>query len=174
MPESKKTSLTASFAETSQGWIGVAARSETVVRVVIGRASESAAKSDLNASDAGSNRFTDQLVKRLVRLVEGEMIDLSDVSIDDANFTPFRRQISDACRNIPFGEVATYGELAKQAGRPKAARAVGRVMASNPFPLIVPCHRVVGAQGALTGFTAPRGVEFKQRLLEGESALVNA
>ena len=74
------------------------------------------------------------------------------------------------CRLIPYGQVLTYGELAERAGSPRAARAVGNVMRTNRFPLIVPCHRVVGAAGALGGYSAPTGLKMKRRLLRLEAA----
>jgi methylated-DNA-[protein]-cysteine S-methyltransferase len=74
---------------------------------------------------------------------------------------------SELCR-IPFGEVRTYAQIAKAIGRPAAARAVGRANATNRIPIIIPCHRVIGADGSLTGFGG--GLELKARLLSFESA----
>jgi methylated-DNA-[protein]-cysteine S-methyltransferase len=78
----------------------------------------------------------------------------------------FSRQVLEELARVPAGQPVSYGWLAAKAGRPKAARAVGRVMASNPFPLLYPCHRVVGAKGALTGFGP--GIDMKKYLLELE------
>ena len=87
--------------------------------------------------------------------------------------TPFQHRVWDALRTIPFGETRTYTGLAAQIGHPRAARAVGRANATNPLCLIVPCHRVIGADGSLTGFAF--GAEIKRRLLELEhAALVHA
>ena len=80
----------------------------------------------------------------------------------------FSRRVLEELARVPAGQPVSYGWLAAKAGRPKAARAVGRVMASNPFPLIYPCHRVVGAKGALTGFGP--GIDMKKYLLELEGA----
>ena len=74
-------------------------------------------------------------------------------------------------RNVPYGQTLSYAELAAKAGSPKAARAVGSVMAQNRVPLIIPCHRVVGSGGHLGGFSAPRGIAFKKQLLELEANL---
>ncbi len=82
--------------------------------------------------------------------------------------TPFQRKVLEAISSIPPGETMTYGEVAKAAGRPGAARAVGNVMAHNPIPLIFPCHRVVAASG-LGGFTG--GLDVKRKLLKLEGAL---
>ena len=80
--------------------------------------------------------------------------------------TPFRRQVWDALLTIPYGETITYGELARRIGSPKAVRAVGQANHHNPLPIFIPCHRVVGANGALTGYGG--GLELKQYLLNLE------
>ena len=81
--------------------------------------------------------------------------------------TEWQRHIWQELTHIPFGETRSYGEMAAQIGRPLAARAVGRANATNPLPLIVPCHRLIGANGALTGFGG--GLELKARLLAHEA-----
>jgi methylated-DNA-[protein]-cysteine S-methyltransferase len=81
--------------------------------------------------------------------------------------TPFSRRILDELARVPYGEVTTYGTLAAQAGKPHAARAVGTVMNRNPIPIVLPCHRVVGASGSLVGYGG--GLERKQTLLQLES-----
>ncbi len=83
--------------------------------------------------------------------------------------TAFQQRVWTALRAIPFGETRSYGQLAAQLGNPAASRAVGRANATNPICLIVPCHRVIGADGSLTGFAF--GEKLKQRLLEHERAL---
>jgi methylated-DNA-[protein]-cysteine S-methyltransferase len=81
--------------------------------------------------------------------------------------TPFSRRVLDELARVPYGEVTTYGTLAAQAGKPHAARAVGTVMNRNPIPIVLPCHRVVGASGSLVGYGG--GLERKQTLLQLES-----
>lgn len=85
--------------------------------------------------------------------------------------TAWQQAVWDAVRAIPFGETRTYGEIATRLGRPNAARAMGRANATNPLPIVVPCHRVVGASGSLTGYAG--GVHIKQRLLEHEARVVS-
>jgi len=80
-------------------------------------------------------------------------VEFDRVVVDDAHLTPFARRVTAACRRIPWGEVRTYGQLAAVCGSPDAARAVGRVMAANRYPLIVPCHRVLAAGGRLGGYS---------------------
>lgn len=119
----------------------------------------------------GSVEFEDDNVTSLIRkFVSGEKTSLAKLPVDDSWMTNFQKQVSQACRNIPWGETMTYGQIAALAGSPGASRAVGSVMANNRFPLIVPCHRVVSSQG-LGGFTAPHGVDLKKKLLENEGSL---
>jgi len=91
------------------------------------------------------------------------------VKLDLSSLTPFQRQVLEACARIDYGATATYGELARGLGRPAAARAVGQALARNPIPLVIPCHRVVAADGSLGGFSAEQGVSLKRFLLELES-----
>ena len=89
-----------------------------------------------------------------------------------ATGTLFQQQVWTALQHIPFGETRSYGAVAATLGRPEASRAVGRANATNPICLIVPCHRVIGADGSLTGFAF--GEDIKRRLLEHEGALAGA
>jgi methylated-DNA-[protein]-cysteine S-methyltransferase len=94
--------------------------------------------------------------------------DFSGYKFDLEGMTPFQRSVLEAISRIPAGETMTYGEVAAVAGKPGAARAVGNVMAHNPIPLMLPCHRVVASNG-LGGFTG--GLEVKRKLLKLEGAL---
>jgi len=80
----------------------------------------------------------------------------------------FQRQVWDRCREIPFGQLASYGALARRISSVGAARAVGGALGRNPIPIVIPCHRVVGASGKLTGFSA--GIRWKKRLLALENS----
>jgi methylated-DNA-[protein]-cysteine S-methyltransferase len=91
-----------------------------------------------------------------------------DLALDWALVSPFARRVLDATAAIPFGSVSTYGAIAAQAGNAKASRAAGRALGSNPIPIVVPCHRVVGSRGRLTGYTG--GLHRKQALLALEGA----
>ena len=88
-----------------------------------------------------------------------------DLEIDWTLITPFQRQVLELQLAIPYGETRTYGQLASQLGKPRAFRAVGRAGATNPVPLIIPCHRVVGSDGSLRGYGAPGGIQTKAWLL---------
>jgi methylated-DNA-[protein]-cysteine S-methyltransferase len=93
-----------------------------------------------------------------------------DVSVDLTGLTDFARRVLQACRQIPYGQTCSYGELAQRAGRPGAARAVGRVLGRNPIPLVIPCHRVVQSNRALGGFSSSRGPNQKRAMLKLEGA----
>lgn len=89
--------------------------------------------------------------------------------LDWSNIPPFHRKVLEQCAQIPAGQTLTYSELAARAGSRRAARAVGSAMARNRWPLIIPCHRVVGADGRLTGYSGTGGIETKRRLLDLEA-----
>ncbi len=101
----------------------------------------------------------------MVRLLGGEPMDLGFVAVDLDRCSPFDRAVYDVTRAIPAGRSLTYGEVAERIGEPGAAQAVGRSLGANPIPIIVPCHRVLGAGGKLTGFSAAGGVVTKRRML---------
>jgi methylated-DNA-[protein]-cysteine S-methyltransferase len=106
----------------------------------------------------------------MVALLAGERRGLTRVVLDERGIDPFRRAVFAATRAIGPGSTASYGEIARAIGAPGAARAVGAALGSNPFPIVVPCHRVVAAGGANGGFSAPGGVDTKLRLLAIEGA----
>ena len=112
-----------------------------------------------------------ELQQRIVAYFEGENVDFStDPAVDLAGRTAFDRAVLSACRQIGPGRQVTYGELAVKIGKSGAARAVGNALARNPVPLIIPCHRVLCANGALGGFSAPGGTATKERMLLHEQA----
>jgi methylated-DNA-[protein]-cysteine S-methyltransferase len=106
----------------------------------------------------------------MTRLLAGRPEDLGEVALSDARLEPFARRVYAATRAIEPGATTTYGEIAHELGEPGAARAVGAALGANPFPIVVPCHRVLAADGSLHGFSAPGGIVTKRRMLEIESA----
>ncbi|HEV2955930.1 MAG TPA: methylated-DNA--[protein]-cysteine S-methyltransferase [Xanthobacteraceae bacterium] len=106
----------------------------------------------------------------IVALIGGEAVDFSAVALDMERVPAFHRRVYDVARTISRGATLTYGEIAKRLGVPAEAREVGEAMGRNPFPIIVPCHRVLAAGGKLGGFSAPGGVATKRRLLAIEGA----
>ncbi len=110
------------------------------------------------------------IIDSVVALTNGDNVDLSDVPLDMAHVSPFNRRLYEAIRTIQPGQTRTYGDIAGDLGEPGGARAVGRAMGQNPWPIIVPCHRVVAANGKTGGFSAHGGVSTKLRLLAIEAA----
>ena len=108
------------------------------------------------------------VAEQLAAYFSGELREF-DVHVSFAG-TAFQHRVWGALREIPYGETISYGELARRVGNPKASRAVGLATGRNPVAVIVPCHRVVGADGSLTGFGG--GIERKVWLLEHEDAVV--
>lgn len=92
-----------------------------------------------------------------------------DLRLDRRMMTPFARDVLGATARVGYGRVSTYGEIAARIGRPRASRAVGAALGSNPIPIVVPCHRVVGASGRLTGYAG--GLDRKEALLRLEGSL---
>ena len=117
------------------------------------------------ARSSARNRdvFVPNLVRRLQGFFRGEPGDFRDVELDLDELTSFGGDLARALRHVPRGEVVTYGELAALAGRPGAARAAGTFCARNRFMLLIPCHRVVGSDGKLTGYGG--GLPIKEKLL---------
>jgi methylated-DNA-[protein]-cysteine S-methyltransferase len=114
--------------------------------------------------------FVRLAIEAMTAVMAGQSRDLRDVPLDERGIDDFRRAVYAATRDIPPGATRSYGEVARAIGRPDGARDVGTALARNPFPIIVPCHRVVAANGALTGFSAPGGLATKRRMLELEGA----
>jgi methylated-DNA-[protein]-cysteine S-methyltransferase len=104
--------------------------------------------------------------EQLEQYFAGERLDF-DLPLDLDGATPFRRRVWTALVEIPYGATVSYGELARQLGVPSAARAVGAANGSNPISIIVPCHRVIGSAGSLTGYAG--GLERKRFLLRHEA-----
>lgn len=105
----------------------------------------------------------------IVALLGGAPRDLMEISLDLEGLQDFALRVYELARAIPPGQTRTYGELATALGDPDAARAVGRALGANPFPIVIPCHRILGAGEWSGGFSAHGGVETKKRILRIES-----
>lgn len=119
--------------------------------------------------NARPGRWNEPLVRRLKAYARGGKVDFHDVRVDLEPLTEFQRRVVRHCRQIPYGQTRSYGQLAAAAGHPRAARAVGNCMAGNRIPLVIPCHRVISANGRIGRFSAPDGIRTKQRLLALEA-----
>jgi methylated-DNA-[protein]-cysteine S-methyltransferase len=106
----------------------------------------------------------------IARLLAGEPVELGAIALSHGRVEPFARRVHAATREVGPGETTTYGAIARALGEPGAARAVGAALGANPTPILVPCHRVLAADGSLHGFSAPGGLVTKRRMLEIERA----
>jgi len=110
----------------------------------------------------------DEIRRELDEYFEGTRRDF-DLPLD-VRVAPFHADVLEELARVPYGRTDTYGSLAAKVGRPRAARAVGTVMNRNPIPIVLPCHRIVGANGSLTGYAG--GLDVKLRLLQLEGAML--
>ena len=122
------------------------------------------------AREAPPPADVEHAMARIVALLNGMPDDLADVAIDLAGVPEFNRRVYAVARSILPGATRTYGEVALRLGEPHAARAVGQALGANPWPIVVPCHRVLAAGGKAGGFSAPGGLRTKLRLLQIEGA----
>lgn len=125
------------------------------------------------AAEAPPPNAVQSVIDDIVALMGGEAKDLLNADLDMDGIPDFHRRVYDVARAIPPGETLTYGEVAEKLDAPGAARAVGQALGQNRFPIIVPCHRILGAGGKVGGFTARGGTTTKMRLLNIEGAKVN-
>jgi methylated-DNA-[protein]-cysteine S-methyltransferase len=112
-----------------------------------------------------------EAVAAIVRLMAGSPEDLTGIELDLSGVPEFNREVYAIARTIEPGSTLCYGDIASRIGRPGAARAVGRAMGENPCPIVVPCHRVLAADGSLHGFSSYGGLATKRRMLQIEGAL---
>ena len=111
-----------------------------------------------------------QAIEAMGALLRGESSELRSIPLDLDGIAPFEQRVYEVARTIPPGTTLSYGEIARRLGAPGAARDVGQALGRNPFPIVVPCHRVVAAGGKLGGFSARGGATTKRRLLSVERA----
>jgi len=158
--------------KTSYGWVGILGSSAGLRFTTLPQPSEKAAitslGNDVSEAVPTTERFSD-LIKRFQAYFSGQSVAFPD-ELDYRGFTPFQRAVWQTTRRIPYGQTRSYGWVAHQLGKPGAARAVGQALGKNPFPIIVPCHRVLAGDGGLGGFSG--GLETKNSLLTLEKATV--
>ena len=122
-----------------------------------------------NANVAENPDITAPILQELIEYLQGDRQHFT-TPIDWTGMTPFQVEVRRTVMAVPYGHTNTYGKVAAKLGKPAAARAVGRVNATNPIPLVIPCHRLVGADGSLRGYGGAGGVKTKQWLLDLERA----
>jgi methylated-DNA-[protein]-cysteine S-methyltransferase len=150
--------------ETSYGEMLLGGCDESLHHVLLPNASREA-RPRLRAEDHGCPAAVRRAAAQLEEYFAGERTSF-DLPLELLG-TPFEKEVWLALQTIPYGETASYGEIARKLGRPSASRAVGMANSRNPLPVVLPCHRVIGSNGSLTGFGG--GLELKALMLEHES-----
>lgn len=159
--------------DTPIGRCALAWSANGIVRVLLPEANEMATRECLadwlpQASEALPAPKLRDAMTAINGLLGGRRTDLGFIALDMQGISPFHRRVYEAVRRIPPGATLSYGEVARQIDAPRAARAIGQALGRNPFPLVVPCHRVLAANGRLGGFSAYGGVVTKRLLLSLE------
>ena len=158
--------------ETPLGWFAMLGTSTGLTRLTFGHDSADDAIDSLPVpGDAELDSCPDWMIDAedlLSRFADGEPVDLNEIPLDLPKTTAFEDQVRRSLQRVGFGETISYADLAAAAGSPGAARAVGNIMRKNPVPLVIACHRVIGAGGKLGGYSAPSGLAMKKHLLQLE------
>lgn len=116
-----------------------------------------------------SSKYTAKVKQQVYEYLNGERIHF-EITLDLSSLSEFQKRVLLTTSKIPHGQTLTYSDIAKQLGKPKAARAVGQALGHNPIPIVIPCHRVIASNGSLGGYSAGSGLESKARLLALEGA----
>jgi methylated-DNA-[protein]-cysteine S-methyltransferase len=161
--------------DTPIGTCGIAWNAKGIVGFQLPSATAQVTRSRLQqrwteAVESTPSPGVQRTIDRVLALLNGEAIDLSDIPVDLDDAPEFHRKVYEVARTIPPGQTMTYGEIAKRLGVPHESREVGQALGRNPIAVIVPCHRVLGADGKMGGFSASGGVATKRRILEIEGA----
>jgi methylated-DNA-[protein]-cysteine S-methyltransferase len=171
------TGLDTSFAlfDTAIGPCGITWNGRGVVGVQLPEGSQDETRARLrrrfpDAREGPPPAPVQRAIDGVVALLRGEPSELDAVTLDMEGVPPFNRRVYEAARRIPPGTTLSYGEVAARMGEPGAARDVGQALGQNPFAIIVPCHRVLAANGKVGGFSARGGVRTKLRLISSERA----
>ena len=168
----KEVKVAIDSCQTAWGWVGMASSPGGLLALTLPEPTQERAVKPLLERWGKEQLYNgprlDGLKTKLQQYFDGQRV-LFDDPLDLRGATAFQRRVWSAVRDIPYGETRSYGQIARQAGSPGAARAVGQAMAANPLPIVVPCHRVIGSGGNLCGFGG--GLDLKRRLLEMERVL---
>jgi methylated-DNA-[protein]-cysteine S-methyltransferase len=161
--------------DTAIGACGIAWGERGLVGVQLPKASEARTRARMRrrfptAPESRPPPSVQRTIEGIVQLLQGEAVDLAAIALDMAGVPSFDRRVYEVARTIPPGAILSYGDIAARLGAPGEARAVGQALGQNPFPLVVPCHRVLAAGGKVGGFSAHGGIATKLRLLSIEGA----
>lgn len=161
--------------ETAIGWAGVAWAEQGLIGAYLPESDPEVVRSSFAQKFSGSAEAAPppaiaKVVAKIVALLNGEKVDMADAPLDWSRVPEFNARVYEITRNIPPGETLTYGQIAIQLGDRLLAQQVGGALGRNPWPIVVPCHRVTGANGKLGGFSARGGAQTKLKLLAIEGA----
>lgn len=159
----------------AQGSIAIVAQGDQILRVCFNHSPAEVSTSVLSfhpQAKKSSHKLIDKALQQLSEYFIGARR-CFDLPLDYSSLSFFTRKVHKALVKVPYGTRVSYGELATISGSPQAARAVGRVMSLNPFPLLVPCHRVVNADGSVGYYSAGQGSRTKSWLIELECSHTN-
>ncbi len=166
-----KNDIIYSIFKTRWGWFGLLGSEKGLIRTCLPVAFEEAAQrrllSGITNPEPAKKAFR-VLEKDILAYYKGKKIDFSDIPVCLNGMTAFQQEVLTALRSVKYGQTVSYGDIARLINNPKAARAIGTVMAQNPLPLIIPCHRVIKTDGSFGYFSAAGGVDTKKRMLELE------
>jgi len=164
--------------KTKWGFFGLLADNKGLLRTVMPAKNFQSAKKYLLVGIFSlakeDRRLFPELQKSIIAYYKGTYVNFYKLvlSIISPGLSDFSHKVVKVCKAVPIGKTVTYSQLAKKAGFPKAGRAVGNILAKNPLPLLIPCHRVIRADGRIGNFSAPGGSRMKKRMLEHEKLLV--
>ncbi len=165
----KRGNLGLAVLATAQGWVALVASERGIVAATLPQPTPEEAMALVRAGHPEARPWPEDAVadaaRQIRQYLDGERKSFQ-IPLDLSGHTPFRRQVWEVTQRIPYGETRSYAWVARQLGKPRAARAVGQALGANPVPMLVPCHRVVGSDGSLGGYTGGPG--WKERLLRLE------
>jgi methylated-DNA-[protein]-cysteine S-methyltransferase len=161
--------------DTAVGRCAILWRDERLVGVLLPSSSDAAMRRAIDkragdASEAEPPEFVQRAIEKIRRLCDGEAVSFDDAPLDRDRIEPFANRVYDILLRVAPGETTTYGAIAEALGDRTLSRAVGAALGANPFPIIIPCHRVTAAGGKMGGFSAPGGADTKRKLLDIEGA----
>jgi methylated-DNA-[protein]-cysteine S-methyltransferase len=164
--------------DTAIGVCGVAFSERGLTRLQLPESDRGATERRLRTRAERATEAVPPAIERLITNIQayttGRSVDFAAVAIDLKKIEPFEENVYAQARAIPWGQTVSYGELARRTGSPNAAREVGRALARNPVPIIIPCHRILAKGHRIGGFSAPGGTLTKERLLALEGVRIEA
>ena len=163
--------ITYSLFPTAIGWCGALTAQSGLLRLYVGYTKRNQLLNQMVGVVGCSMEkvpATGVVIDTIKRYCSGEKVSFEGCKMDWSSLSPFQQKVLKAAMKIPYGSVETYGSLARKVGCPRGSRAVGNALAHNPFPLVIPCHRIIRGDGKPGGFSAAGGVVLKNKLLEME------